>query len=69
MVDLLPLLEALGTLLQLLDESFVLALVVLDVAGEGVEAVLLGVEGEAEFVELLAAVVGDVAVDLGLELL
>ena len=69
MINLLPLLETLRSLLQFLYQGLVLFLVLLHISVDSLEFGLLVLDIELELVELLTLVVGDVIVDLVLELL
>lgn len=68
MLNLLPGFEFLSIFRKFLDEQFILLLVVLDISGEYFEFGLESVVVELEFIELLAAVVGDVVENFALEL-
>lgn len=68
MLNLLPCFKFLSILRKLLNQQFVLLLIVLNIAGEYFQFGLEGVVVELEFVELLAAVVGDVVENFALEL-
>lgn len=69
MIDLLPLLKTLRSLLQFLDECLVFFLILLHVSVDAFKLGLLVLDIELKLIELLTFVVGDIIVDLVLELL
>lgn len=69
MIDLIPLLKTLRSLLQFLYQCFVLLLILLHISVDSLKLGLLVLDIELELIELLALVVGDVVMDLVFKLL